>query len=216
MQQLAIFGGTFDPVHWGHLLLAQTALYQVPLEKIIWVPSLNPPHKKAVSFEHRVEMLKLAVRENPAFTISLIEVNRSGNSYAINTLIDLSSFYPNTHWHWIVGLDTFQTLPRWHRGHELAQMCDWLIAPRLLGGENVTQSELICKQVEQQLRKQSHNIRWQFLNIPLVGVSSSLIRQLCHNDSVKTTSDRLSIRYLVPEPVRSYITAHSLYSDKSE
>ncbi len=216
MQQLAVFGGTFDPIHWGHLLIAQTALYQVPLEKIIWIPSLNPPHKKAVLFEHRVQMLKLAIRENPAFTISLVEVNRSGNSYAINTLIDLSIFYPNTRWYWIVGLDTFQTLPRWHRGHELAQMCDWLIAPRLLGGENITQSELICKQVEQQLKEQSCTIHWQLLNIPLVGVSSSLIRQLCHDDSSKITGDRSSIRYLVPEPVRSYITAHNLYSDKSE
>ncbi|MBE9051684.1 nicotinate (nicotinamide) nucleotide adenylyltransferase [Nostocales cyanobacterium LEGE 11386] len=208
MQQIAIFGGTFDPIHWGHLLIAQTALYQVPLEKVIWVPSLNPPHKKAALFEHRWEMLQLATRENPAFTVSLVETNRSGTSYAINTLIDLSTVYSNTHWYWIVGLDTFQTLPRWYRGHELAQMCDWLIAPRQLGGETIAQSELICKQVEQLLRKQSSTIRWQFLNIPLVGVSSSLIRKLCR--------EHRSIRYLVPEPARSYITAHNLYSDKSE
>ena len=69
MQQLAIFGGTFNPVHWGHLLVAQAALYQVPLEKVIWVPSGNPPHKKAVSFEHRLKMLQIATRENPAFTV---------------------------------------------------------------------------------------------------------------------------------------------------
>ncbi|MBW4554373.1 MAG: nicotinate (nicotinamide) nucleotide adenylyltransferase [Trichormus sp. ATA11-4-KO1] len=208
MQQIAIFGGTFDPIHWGHLLIAQTALYQVPLEKVIWVPSLNPPHKKAALFEHRLEMLQLATRENPAFTVSLVETNRSGTSYAINTLIDLSTFYSNTHWYWIVGLDTFQTLPRWYRGHELAQMCDWLIAPRQLGGETIAQSELICKQVEQILRNQSSTIRWQFLDIPLVGVSSSLIRKLCR--------EHKSIRYLVPEPTRSYITVHNLYSDKSE
>ena len=209
MQKLAIFGGTFDPIHWGHLLVAQRALHQVALEKVIWVPSRNPPHKKAALFEHRVEMLQLATRENPAFTVSLLEENR-GNSYAIDTLIDLSAVYPNTHWYWIVGLDTFQTLPRWYRGHELAQMCDWLIAPRLLGGENITQSESICKQIEQQLREKSHSIDWQFLNIPLVGVSSSLIRKLCRDDSVN------AIRYLVPEPVRAYITAHNLYSDNPE
>jgi nicotinate-nucleotide adenylyltransferase len=209
MQQLAIFGGTFDPIHWGHLLVAETALHQVSLEKVILVPSLNPPHKEAAFFEHRVEMLQLAIEDNPAFTVSLVETNRSGTSYAINTLIDLSASYPNTHWYWIVGLDTFQTLPRWYRGHELAQMCDWLIAPRLLGGETITQSKLICKQVEQQLREQSSfTIHWQLLNIPLVGVSSSLIRKFCRQGQ--------SIRYLVPESVRSYITNNNLYSDKSE
>ncbi|MBD2211424.1 nicotinate (nicotinamide) nucleotide adenylyltransferase [Calothrix sp. FACHB-156] len=204
MQQLAIFGGTFDPVHWGHLLIAETALHQVPVQQIIWVPSLNPPHKQAVAFKHRLEMLKLATKDNPAFTVSLIEVNTPETSYAINTLINLVADYPNTHWYWIVGLDTFQTLPRWHRRHELTQMCDWLIAPRLLGGENIAQSELICKQVEHELRNQSITIHWQLLHIPLVGVSSSLIRQLIR--------ERQAIRYLVTEPVRLYIATHNLYS----
>jgi nicotinate-nucleotide adenylyltransferase len=208
MQQLVIFGGTFDPIHWGHLLVAETALHQVCLEKVIWIPSRSPPHKEAALFEHRVEMLQLATKDNPAFTISLVEGKRSGVSYAINTLIDLSACYPNTHWYWIVGLDAFQTLPRWYRVDELAQMCDWLIAPRLLGGETITQSELICKQVEQQLKEQSISIQWQFLNIPLVGVSSSIIRKFC--------GKRQSIRYLVPESVRLYITNNNLYSDKSE
>jgi nicotinate-nucleotide adenylyltransferase len=204
MQQLAIFGGTFDPVHWGHLLVAQTALHQVPVEQIIWVPSLNPPYKQAGAFEHRLEMLKLATKDNPAFTVSLIAVNTPETSYAINTLINLAAEYPNTHWYWIVGLDTFQTLPRWYRRQELIQMCDWLIAPRLLGGENIAQSELICKQVEEQLINQSISIHWQLLHIPLLGVSSSLIRQLIR--------ERQSIRYLVAESVRLYIAAHNLYS----
>jgi len=97
MQQLAIFGGTFDPVHWGHLLVAETALHQIPLDQVIWVPSLNPPHKQAALFEHRLEMVRLATTDNPAFAVSLVEANRCGTSYAINTLIDLSAFYPNTH-----------------------------------------------------------------------------------------------------------------------
>ncbi|MEH2214703.1 nicotinate (nicotinamide) nucleotide adenylyltransferase [Nostoc sp.] len=216
MQRLAIFGGTFDPIHWGHLLVAETALHQVSLEKVIWVPTLNPPHKKAALFEHRLQMLQLAIIDNPAFTVSLVETNRSGTSYAINTLIDLSACYPNTHWYWIVGLDTFQTLPGWYRGHELAQMCDWLIAPRQLGGETITQSKLICKQVEQQLKEQSAIVHWQLLNIPFVGVSSSLIRKFCRDNFVNAKSERQSIRYLVPESVRSYITNNNLYSYKSE
>ncbi|WP_017315011.1 nicotinate (nicotinamide) nucleotide adenylyltransferase [Mastigocladopsis repens] len=203
MQRLAIFGGTFDPVHWGHLLVAQTALEQVPLEQVIWVPSQNPPHKQAALFEHRVEMVQRATTDNPGFRVSHVEKSRSGASYAINTLIDLSADYPNTHWYWIVGLDTFQTLPRWYRGQELAQLCDWLIAPRLPGGENIAQTESICKQVAQKLTKQTVDIHWQLLNIPLVGLSSSLIRNFCRS--------RQSIRYLVPESVRLYINSQNLY-----
>lgn len=205
MRQLAIFGGTFDPVHWGHLLVAQTALDQVPLEQVIWVPSINPPHKQAALFEHRMEMVQRAIADNPGFTASLVESSRE-TTYAINTLIELSAFYPDTRWYWIVGLDAFQTLPRWYRGQELAQLCNWLIAPRLLGGENIAQSELICNQVEQQFTKQSICIHWHLLHIPLVGLSSSLIRNLCR--------ERKSIRYLVPESARIYIANHNLYTDR--
>jgi nicotinate-nucleotide adenylyltransferase len=208
MQKFGIFGGTFDPVHWGHLLIAETALHQVPLNQVIWVPSHQPPHKQATLFEHRVAMLQLAIQPYPEFTVSLVEVRQSGTSYAINTLIDLSAYYPNTHWYWIIGLDAFQTLPHWYRGHELAQMCNWLIAPRLLGGENITQSESICKQVEQELRDSSVTICWQLLNIPLVGVSSNLIRQL--------RTQLQSIRCFVPDSVRTYIETHNLYTDNSK
>ncbi|AUS99762.1 nicotinate (nicotinamide) nucleotide adenylyltransferase [Nostoc sp. CENA543] len=204
MQQLAIFGGTFDPIHWGHLLIAETALHQTAIEKVIWTPSFHPPHKTAALFEHRLAMLQIATKDNSAFTVSQIEAKSRGNSYAIDTLINLSACYPNTRWYWIVGLDTFQTLPRWYRGQEIAQMCNWLIAPRFLSGENIPQSELICKQVKQQLQKQSVTIHWQLLHTPLVGISSSLIRQFCREGK--------SIRYLVPEEVRSYMTFHGLYT----
>ncbi len=172
------------------------------------MPSLNPPHKQTTDYEHRVGMLQLATIDNPAFTVSLIESKRAGISYAINTLIDLSALYPDTHWYWIIGLDAFQTLPSWYRGHELAQMCDWLIAPRLLGGETIAQSELICKQVAKKLSQHCNTINWRFLHIPLVGVSSSLIRQLCHQHQ--------SISDLVPQVVSSYISTHQLYTHNSE
>ncbi|KAF3888768.1 MULTISPECIES: nicotinate (nicotinamide) nucleotide adenylyltransferase [Nostocales] len=203
MRQLAIFGGTFDPVHWGHLILAEAALHQVPLEQVIWVPSFNPPYKQAATFEHRVKMVQHAIAENPKFSVSLVEQGHSGSSFAIDTLINLSADCPDTRWYWIIGLDAFQTLPRWYRGQELARLCEWLIAPRLLSGETITQSEIICKQVVQKLTKQTFNIHWQLLNIPFLGLSSSLIRNM-YNDG-------RSIRYLVPETVRAYIANHNLY-----
>ncbi len=219
MRKVAILGGTFDPVHWGHLLMAQTALSQVALEQVIWVPARCPPHKLAAKFEHRWEMVQRAIAEHPAFVISPLAENHSGPTYAIQTLIEFQAFYPNTHWYWIVGLDTFQTLPRWYRRLELASACDWLVVPRMRAGDRGQGAggrgqgageaggdyEALCQQVAQQLGEQGVGVRWRLLQMPLVGVSSSLIRQYCR--------DRTSIRYLVPEAVRIYITTYNLYLD---
>lgn len=199
MQQIAIFGGTFDPVHWGHLLIAQTALSQVNLEKVIWIPTRKTRHKQATLFEHRWEMVRQAIALHPAFMLLPVEGDRRGSFYAINILIELQALYPNTHWYWILGLDTFQTLPRWYQRRELAAECDWLVAPRATVESNFT-----CEQVVQQLAAQEISIRWQLLQMPLVGVSASLIRQYCH--------DGRSIRCLVPEVVREYIANNNLYS----
>ncbi len=210
MRQVAILGGTFDPVHWGHLLIAETALSQVPLEQVIWVPARCPPHKLAAKFEHRLEMVQRAITDHPAFVISPLAANR-GTSYAFQTLIALKALYPNTHLYWIIGLDAFQTLPRWYRRQELA-WCDWLVVPRLVSAapdidapdRSSATSDSICKQVAQQLTVQDITIHWQLLQMPEVGVSSSLIRQYCR--------DGCSIRYLVPEAVRQYIINHNLYT----
>ena len=226
MRKLAIFGGTFDPVHWGHLLIAETALSQVSVEQVIWIPNRCPPHKQAAVFEHRLEMVQRAISDRPAFAslpgedsramATPDQTKRSANrfepSYAIQTLIDLQAVYPNTHWFWIVGVDAFQTLPRWYRRQELATECDWLVAPRLVSvtslvddpGGIIAKTTLICEQVELKLSDEYINIRWQILQMPWIGVSSSLIRQYCR--------DRSSIRYLVPESVRIYIATHNLYS----
>ena len=208
-------GGTFDPVHWGHLLIAETALSQVALEQVIWVPAQYPPHKRVARFEHRLEMVHIAIRDHPAFIISPNSAHQQGPTYAIQTLLELQALYTNTHWYWIVGLDAFQTLPRWYRRQELAAQCDWLVVPRLVPdapeldelASMTTRMELICKQVVQQLKSQHITISWQMLQMPWVGISSSLIRQYCR--------DRSSIRYLVPEAVRIYIATHNLYSERS-
>jgi len=206
MRKVGILGGTFDPVHWGHLLIAETALTQMALEQVIWVPTRCPPHKQAAIIEHRLEMVQRAIADHPAFAISIEAANRSQPSYAIETLINLQAVYPNTHWYWIVGLDAFQTLPRWYRRQELAHSCDWLVAPRLVSAApaGIAAQAQLCEKVAQNLAAECINIRWQILQMPRVGVSSSLIRQYCRDGN--------SIRYLVPEAVRQYIATHNLYS----
>jgi nicotinate-nucleotide adenylyltransferase len=105
MRKVGILGGTFDPVHWGHLVIAETALSQVELDQVIWVPSPCPLHKQAVIFKHRLEMVQRAIADHPAFIVSIAGFNHSKPSFAIETLIELQAVYPNTHWYWIVGLD---------------------------------------------------------------------------------------------------------------
>lgn len=212
MQKLAIFGGTFNPIHWGHLVIAETALSQFALDRVLWVPTYHPPHKAAeipLSYEHRVEMVRLAITDHPNFTVSPIEQKQTGKSFAITTLQALQSLYdaPDIQWYWIVGLDAFQTFPRWYAHQELARSCHWLVAPRQKQwGTNqfgTTELEMISAEVTHTLAAQSIHIHWQMLQMPMLGISSSLIRTHCQQQR--------SIRYLVPEPVRAYIKSHNLY-----
>lgn len=201
MPKLAVLGGSFNPIHQGHLLMAETALKQVNLDQIIWVPAYHPPHKqseKLADFQHRFEMVKQAIASYPAFCLSTVDQNHTGPSYAIDTLLDLQPCYPASQWYWIVGLDAFASLPRWYRRQELAAQCSWLIAPR--SGQSVA---AIGQQVAQQMAAQSIKIDWQILQMPLVKISSSLVRQY--------RRDRRTIQALVPKSVENYILAHDLY-----
>src|SRR6476661_7456106 len=120
MRKIAILGGTFDPVHWGHVLVAETAASQFGLDRVIWVPDRSPPHKgrpDLASFEQRREMLALAIADRPDFLLSPPEANPRGSSFAIETLL---------------------TLPKWHRCSEIGGLCDWLVAPRPSQGDGET------------------------------------------------------------------------------
>lgn len=219
MGQVAILGGTFDPVHWGHLVLAETALSHLSLELVIWVPAYCPPHKRGQSYEHRRCMVELAIAGHSAFVLAPRKSGYAEPDYAINTLAELQEAYPNRHWSWIIGLDAFKTLPRWYCREQLVPACDWLVAPRPLplmttGAISLTganaqqqieaQAHGLCQDVAQQLAAQTIPIRWQLLPMPSLAISSSLIRQYCRQGR--------SIRYLVPEAVRDYMTTHNLYS----
>lgn len=215
MERIAILGGTFDPVHWGHLVLAQTALDRLSLEKVIWVPVRNPPHKHGLAYKHRRLMVEIAIADNSAFVLEEGNVDCAEPDYAINTLASLQKTYPNRQWVWILGLDAFQTLPRWYGRQQLIPACDWLVAPRPLPLTEIAtepsfqqpvdfQSSQLCQQIVTQLASQNIPIRWQLLPMPPLGISSSLIRRYCQQNR--------SIRYLVPDGVRAYISACNLYS----
>lgn len=206
MLKKAILGGTFNPVHWGHLLLAETALNQLALDQVIWVPAYRPLHKSALDladFEQRLKMVELAIASHPDFAVSAVEQNFPGSPYAINTFLNLQALHPLTLWYWVIGWDAFQSLPHWYRWQELVDRCVWLVAPRWENPAMAQWNTSGCEQIGQKMAGEGIHLQWQILNMPAVGISSGLIRQYC--------GDRRSIRYLVPETVRHYILEQELY-----
>jgi len=202
MDKVAIFGGTFDPIHLGHLIVAQTALSQLNLDLVIWVPAGHPPHKNGLAYVHRRAMVESAIANHPAFICCPVETSPTGTDYAVKTLTALQAIYPQQQWSWIIGLDAFLTLPRWYGREKLIPACNWLVAPRP-DSQNATNISLDLQEVVKQLASSNLKISWQLLQMPMIGISSSLIRQNCHSER--------SIRYLVPEVVEAYITTHNLY-----
>lgn len=203
-RKIGILGGSFNPVHYGHLLMAETALGQFELDQVIWVPTHRPPHKRAyqlLAFEHRWKMVQAAIADHPGFMATDLERQQTVTSYASQTFTQLQNTYPHAAWYWIIGVDAFRYLSNWHNVGELAAECTWLIAPRQ--GLAIAQTGL---EVATVFAKQSITLRWHSLPMPLTAISSSLIRQYCQVGR--------SLRYLVPEVVRDYINSHQLYQEK--
>ncbi|MCT7960616.1 nicotinate (nicotinamide) nucleotide adenylyltransferase [Laspinema sp. D1] len=133
IKKRAILGGTFDPIHWGHLGIAYAALAQAGLNQIIWVTDRHKrdPHQQSrIKFEHRQAMVRLAIAPEPAFCLGSPPPEDPKAGYAIVTGQTLQQHYPNSQWYWIIGADAFSTLPKWYRAAELVEAFEWLVAPR--------------------------------------------------------------------------------------
>lgn len=220
MQKIAILGGTFDPVHCGHLLMAEMAVCQCALDRVVWTVDRTPPHKShsvLASFEQRREMVALATAGRPDFGLLPLDTNSSATG-AIDSLVYLQNLYPEAQLYWIIGADAFQTLAKWPRCTEIAGLCEWLVAGRETGGVEVGQrsrsidsvedqmlirTNHVCSVVATQMAMRGVQIRWQVLTMPAIEVSSSLIRRYC--------SEGRAIEHLVPEAIETYIMTHQLY-----
>ena len=205
MIKRGIFGGTFDPIHWGHLKIAQAALLTHSLQEIIWVPQLLPPRKTPqTTIAQRWSMAELAIAPYPQFCLpmdlALWRRNFSQSpDYAIDTFGLLQSLYPASRWFWILGVDSFLTLPRWKGRAELIPKCHWLVAAR-----NWQDQEQL-EQVAVELQTQGIEIIWELLPMEAIDISSSLIRQTCQAHQ--------PLDHLLPAPVWEYLIQHHLYSD---
>ena len=191
--RVCIFGGTFDPPHIGHLLIAQTVCEAEKFDKILFIPANIPPHKKNISeVNDRLTMLNLAIKGNPNFEISDMEIERGGVSYTIDTLKDIRSSFikAEDELFYLIGSDSLLGFKKWKNPKEILKHCNVVVAIR----PGFRPSDIPAWILH----------RIQFANIPRFEISSSNIRQRWRENK--------TIRYLVTLPVWEYINHHNLYS----
>jgi nicotinate-nucleotide adenylyltransferase len=195
---IGILGGTFDPIHAGHLVVAEEARVKLGLAKVLFVPAGQPWLKvdHAITLaSHRVEMVRLAIAGNPYFKLCTLEVEHSGPSYTIDTIAALQGQLGAQSFFFILGSDTLAGLHLWKEPAKLIQMCRLVVVPRL------GLSLVDLKSLEAAIPGVIDNVIQ--LGTPIIGISSSEIRQ--------RVAQGLSIRYLVPDKVKRYIAGQKLY-----
>jgi nicotinate-nucleotide adenylyltransferase len=200
--RIGVFGGTFDPVHLGHLILAEQCREQGRLDQVLFVPAARPPHKHEndiTPFAQRVEMLSLAVSGQPAFAIDELEKERPGPSYTVETLLQIQRRHPEAALFLMIGADSLRDLPLWHRPADIVALATFLVVAR--PGTNLTAAW------EQLLAKVGLAVdvprTLQTVEVPLIDIASRNLRQ--------RVRDGRSIRYLVPRAVEAYIEDKNLY-----
>jgi nicotinate-nucleotide adenylyltransferase len=199
--RIGVFGGTFDPVHYGHLVVADQAREQGRLDQVWFVLSARPPHKQELEltpFERRVEMLALALAGfERDFQINQMEKDRAGPSFTVDTLEQLATLHPEHEWFLILGADSMRDLPQWREPKRIISLSTLLIAER--AGFPIGTAEELANTLE--LDRQQ--LRIEFVAVPIIDFSSRDIRQRIQEDR--------SIRFLVPKPVEVYIREKRLY-----
>ena len=193
---LGIMGGTFDPIHVGHLAVAEEAREALELDSVLFVPAGQPPHKPAGSVsavEHRLAMVELAIADNPAFELSRLEVDRAGPSYTVDTVEALARDAEDLVL--ILSAETFGELPSWHEPERLFDAARMAVVPR--EGYPAPDPAWLTEAFP------GRETRVAYLEGPRLGLSSTAIRE-------RVATGR-SIRYLVPAAVEAYITEHDLY-----
>lgn len=202
MRRVGWFGGSFNPPHVGHLILAEMARSECDLDEILFMPAKNPPHKPAKGLapaKHRCRMVELAVEGNDAFTVSRLELDREGPSYTLRTARELTErLSPDAELFLILGADSVRDLPEWWKAGELLAEMNFIVLRRpgySLGDLSHVEEAFGPGAVDK--------LQDAVVDAPLLDISSTAIRE--------RVAARGSIRYLVPDPVRRYIHAKGVY-----
>lgn len=208
--RIGFFGGTFNPVHYGHLRAAEEARTLLSLDAIQFLPSGNPPLKNAdlADMHDRVALTKLAIAGNPTFSLCDIELQSAQKSFTVDTARALAERYPKDDLIFILGADAFLDLPNWYRPEELTALIDFAVVTRPgVAPEIVLQSPFLdeCVSAEPQAWRLRGGRTAVFLEITPLGISSTQLRRLIREGK--------SIRYLVPDSVAAYIEKKLLYRE---
>ncbi len=195
--RLGVLGGTFDPVHLGHLILAEAAREQLALARVLFVPAGQPWRKAGrsiASAEDRLAMLRLSVEGNPAFEVSTLELERAGPTYTVDTLEMLREMHGGAELYFVMGVDALLDLPNWHEPQRILELATPAVARRPGQPDQAAPAE-------ERMAGLSRRLVW--LEMPLIEISASGVRERVRRG--------LSIRYLVPEGVAVYIRERGLY-----
>ena len=203
MAGTALFGGSFNPIHYGHLLLADEVRDRLSLDRVIFMPAGVPPHKPAAEIApaaDRFAMVSLAIADNPAFEVSDLEVRRAGPSYTADTLEALR--LPRAELFLLIGSETFLDLLSWHEPRRVAALCRLIVVPRT--GSTFDRASEAARKVVREIGIAPDDVR--VTHATSLPVSASEIR-------LRAAEGR-SLRYRVPSAVAAYIVAHRLYGSR--
>lgn len=203
--RVGVFGGSFDPIHFGHLILAEMCREQLQLDEVRFLPTALAPHKQnrqPTPAEHRAAMIELAIAGREGFALSTIELDRGGVNYTADTLEVLAAELPGSDLFLLLGADMFNDLPNWRRPADVCRLALPVGVQR--AGMPPPEFERLRPLVEPARLEAA---RTAAVVMPLIGISSSMIRQ--------RVATGKSIRFLTPRAVEAYIESHRLYADSS-
>lgn len=204
VQRIGIMGGTFNPIHLGHLVIAEEVRFKFKLDKVVFIPSGNPPHKdnrNIIDSNHRYQMTILATVDNPYFDVSPIEIDRKGITYTIDTISELRSRCNNEiEFYFITGADALLELSTWKDIDKLLSLCKFVAATR--PGFEIAKIEEKIKELGNMYKKNIYS-----LSVPALQISSTDIRN--------RIKQGITVKYLVPDSVERYIEKHQLYLEKT-
>ena len=212
--KIGLFGGTFDPIHWGHLRSAEEVSETFALDRVYFIPAAVPPHKRGhttTAALDRLQMVRLAVAKNPKFSVSTVEIARPGVSYSIDTIRDFAGrMRGRDSLYFIIGLDAFREIGTWKDFAAIFPLCNFIVTSRPgskekdpLKGTGVAVKKLFCYDFKKKNYRHESGTRVYFNELTDIAISASEIRALVQAGK--------SIRYLVPPTVEKYIHRRGLY-----
>ncbi len=217
--KIGLFGGTFDPIHWGHLRSAEEVSESYGLDRVYFIPASIPPHKRGKTTtpaRDRLRMVRLAVARNPHFAVSTVELDRPGLSYSIDTIRAFANqLTRRDSLYFIIGLDAFLEIGTWKDFTQIFPLCNFIVTSRPGSAENdplrgagVAVKKLFCYDLKKRNYRHQSGTRVHFIELTDIAISASEIRALVRK--------RKSIRYLLPLSVERFIKRRRLYRGRGE